>query len=573
MRIRCIVGKVLPVVLLITLAGTVKESGAVVLATVGGEPITDTNVFTLAVTRSLLRGIPYRDPALVRTLVDDIVLDALVALEARHINLDHEYTFRTRALLEVTNHALSLQATETLLPGVAIDSARVDSFYHANITRYTVPRPQRWVRQITVYKPGQGLPEQYGKRVDSVYEGWDPRRKIDSIYTRLANGENFTALALAHSEELSVRETGGDLGWVSELTIHEKPLRDWILSLPPHLISKPFESDFGWHIAQVRALREPGPAPMDTRIEADIREALLLELAQKAAARIRDSVLAAATIEFNDEALARPDSEIQQGTVIATVNGRDTLWGAAYFMQKTVRAAGQTVEFDAAQKREVVRPMLEMLCLQQWLRSEGFLDRPEVQATAAKLSEHHAKSIVYARFDAADVQPDSADLMAYYKSHITEFTPERRHKIQFRRLTDRGEADSIASQWRAGTVDIAETQWVGPDDLPASVWNRVAAVPAGTVVGPIPSKAEFMVIRLDQIAPPKPFQEARHGIGTILRESKRAKLREAFVRDTARKYGVQKFVERMNAVEFPSYADYEAAAKANSAQVMSAGAE
>lgn len=563
----------MPVVLLVFLAGTGKESDAVVLATVGGEPITDTSVFTLAVTRSLLRGIPYRDPALVRTLVDDIVLDALVALEARRVDLDHEYAFRMRALLEITNHALSLQATETLLPGVAIDSAQVDSFYHANIARYTVPRPQRWVRQITVYKPGHGLPEQYGKRVDSLYDGWDPKRKIDSIYTRLASGENFTALALAHSEELSVRETGGDLGWVSELTIHEKPLRDWILSLPPNLISKPFETDFGWHIAQVRALRDAGPAPMDARIEADIRQALLLELAQKAAARIRDSVLAAATIDYNDEALARPDSEIQQGTVIATVNGRDTLWGAAYFMQKTVRSAGQPVDFDAAQKREVVRPMLEMLCLQQWLRSEGFLDRPEVLATAAKLREHHAKSIVYSRFDAADVQPDSAEIMAYYKSHITEFTPERRHKIQLRRFTDRGEADSIATQWKSGTIGVSETQWVGPDDLPANVWNRIAAVPAGTVVGPIPSNAEFLVVRLDQIAPPKPFHEARSGIGNLLRESKRAKLRDAFVKEATRKYGVQKFVERMNSVEFPSYADYEAAAKANSAQVTSAGAE
>jgi len=564
---------VLPVVLLILLAGTVKESGAVVLATVGGEPITDTNVFTLAVTRSLLRGIPYRDPALVRTLVDDIVLDALVALEARHVDLDHEYTFRTRALLEVTNHALSLQATETLLPGIAIDSARIDSFYQANIARYTVPRAQRWVRQITVYKPGQGLPEQYGKRVDSLYDGWDPKRKIDSIYTRLANGEDFTALALAHSEELSVRETGGDLGWVSELTIHEEPIREWILNLPPNLISRPFESDFGWHIAQVRGLREPGPAPMDARIEEDIRQALLMELAQKAAARIRDSLLEAASIEFNDEALAGPDSEILQGTVIATVNGRDTLWGAAYFMQKSVRAAGQPVEFNVAQKREVVRPILEILCLQQWLRSEGFLDRPEVQATAAKLREHHAKSIVYSRFDAADVQSDSAEMMAYYKSHITEFTPERRHKIQLRRFADRGEADSIASQWKSGSIDIAETQWVGPDDLPTNVWNRLAAVPAGTVLGPIPSQAEYLIVRLDQIAPPKSFHEARSGIGTILRESKRAKLREAFVKEATRKYGVQKFVERINSVEFPSHADYEAAAKASPAQGNSAAVE
>jgi hypothetical protein len=557
----------------LVLALTAAETGAVALAKVGGEPITDTNLFVLASNRGLLRGIRFQDTALVRTLVEEMIVDELVNLESREVSLDRDYAYRSRAVMEVTDAALGLQAIEVTLPSLSIDSTLIDSFYRANIDRYTVPRPQRWVRQITVYKPGTGVPDQYGPHVDSLYAGWDCKRKIDSIYTRLADGEDFTELAVAHSEELTARQLGGDLGWVSEFTLREPAIRDWLFSLPPFLISRPFETDFGWHIGQVRDVRDAGPAGINPVVEADIRASLQVELGKRIAAEITDSVFSEAMVEYNEDVLSLPDSEIAPGMVMAIVNHRDTLWGAGYFLRKNARTETRLASLDAEGKRDLVRPTLQHMCLAQWVGAQGYLDRPEVRAVRDRLRTQEARAVVYARFASANVEADSAELRNFYRSHIQDFTPSRRHLVQRRRVSTMKEADSLAAQWKAGRVEMADRQWVGPDDLPRSLWNRIAAVPPGTVIGPLAEGGGFEVIHLAEIAQPKPFELARTVIAARIRDSRRDRLRQEFVREATRKYGVQRFTGRFGGIEFPTYSEFNAPARRDSVSARAADAE
>ncbi|MFC3150799.1 peptidylprolyl isomerase [Litoribrevibacter euphylliae] len=72
----------------------------------------------------------------------------------------------------------------------------------------------------------------------------------DDLYQKLMDGADFANLARTHTDDTGSAVNGGDLGWMSgeELvpsfakTMHNTKIDE---------ISKPFESQFGWHILQV----------------------------------------------------------------------------------------------------------------------------------------------------------------------------------------------------------------------------------------------------------------------------------------------------------------------------------
>lgn len=531
----------------------------VVLARVGGGTITSDDLIERARQRNLLRDDPFTDTKLSGELLDDLVRIRMITLEAERLDLSQDWDYRSRARLGVVSAALQLYQNEVLLPGLSFDSVQIDSYYHAHIERYTVPRPQRRIRQITVYKEGFKIPKTYMSYVDPVYEGWNSKRKIDSIYTRLANGEDFGELAYAHSEELKAKASRGNLGWISPKSVAEQELTDVFFTLPLYMISKPFETEYGWLIAQVTGERGEGPAPIDQFILGDITQRLTEEVGKMVANRLTDSLVAASTVEYNDEALALPDTSLDPGTVLAVVNERDTIWAAGYRIRKHSESElrAQRV-MDAEQKREVIKPAVRLLCLYGAMREWGYLDREEILELRRKKHEQRAGETVRMRFTTSTYAPDSSEITQYYEDHMIDFAPERRHLIQSRRYRDRDSARAAVGSWRDGVAPPgAMAHYVSPSDLPAPVWNRMAAVPVGTVIGPISAKGEYWAIRLDKIVPPQPLTEVWPSIASRLREQYREQRYRAWLDQAARRHGLARYDERLDRVRFPSRHEFD----------------
>ncbi len=79
--------------------------------------------------------------------------------------------------------------------------------------------------------------------------------KLLDIRNRIINGEDFSTLAQAHSEDKVSAANGGDLGWTMTgalVPVYEKNL----LNLKTNEISKPFKTKFGWHITQLLGKRD-----------------------------------------------------------------------------------------------------------------------------------------------------------------------------------------------------------------------------------------------------------------------------------------------------------------------------
>lgn len=113
------------------------------------------------------------------------------------------------------------------------------------------------------------------KRVPGVSDDY-LRRRLGQIRQRITDGEDFSKLARAHSDDVVSAVEGGDLGWVTPGTMvpsFEKAMN----KLKPGVISQIVESPYGYHIIEVLARRQAdlGEEKLraDTRRELHVRKA------------------------------------------------------------------------------------------------------------------------------------------------------------------------------------------------------------------------------------------------------------------------------------------------------------
>ncbi len=99
----------------------------------------------------------------------------------------------------------------------------------------------------------------------------EARQKLEQLRQRIQSGEDFAALARAHSDDKGSGARGGDLGWVSPGMLVPE-FEQELGALQTNQVSAPFKTQFGWHIVQVLDRRQ-GQASPETE-QSRVREAL-----------------------------------------------------------------------------------------------------------------------------------------------------------------------------------------------------------------------------------------------------------------------------------------------------------
>ena len=70
------------------------------------------------------------------------------------------------------------------------------------------------------------------------------------VYDKLMDGQNFTTLAMFYSQDRSTIAQGGNIGWTVKGDLVEE-YENVVYALQIDEISTPFQSEYGWHIAQL----------------------------------------------------------------------------------------------------------------------------------------------------------------------------------------------------------------------------------------------------------------------------------------------------------------------------------
>lgn len=183
--------------------------------------------------------------------------------------------------------AYALFEAARYLPQVQISDAQVQERYEAQKARFQAPERMRaaYVELSLDALPPAPKPEEAYLR--SIYEaekaarfstaeerrarhilvafGADKdkaRARAEALAQQLAKGGDFAALASAQSDDPGSKGKGGDLGWIKRGQMVEK-FEEALFALEEGAASAPVETEFGWHLIKLEALREAQTRPFD----------------------------------------------------------------------------------------------------------------------------------------------------------------------------------------------------------------------------------------------------------------------------------------------------------------------
>jgi peptidyl-prolyl cis-trans isomerase SurA len=87
-------------------------------------------------------------------------------------------------------------------------------------------------------------------KTNELVDDAEAQKRLSALKARIAEGDDFAALARAHSDDKGSALKGGSLDWVSPGDL-VKPFEEAMVKLGINELSEPVQTQFGWHIIQV----------------------------------------------------------------------------------------------------------------------------------------------------------------------------------------------------------------------------------------------------------------------------------------------------------------------------------
>ncbi len=159
---------------------------------------------------------------------------------------------------------------------ITITDKDVTEFYNANKANFNLVEPQIHLAQILVTPHPD--PNVRNLRSDKAQNEEQAKAKIAAIQARLRQGEDFSMLAQAYSEDPNTAANGGDLGFIPESSLQQAnvELRKVVMSLQPGQVSGIIHSPEGYRILKLISREPAGQRELDDpRVQQTIRETLL----------------------------------------------------------------------------------------------------------------------------------------------------------------------------------------------------------------------------------------------------------------------------------------------------------
>lgn len=106
------------------------------------------------------------------------------------------------------------------------------------------------------------------------------RQTAEDLSRRARDGEDFATLAIEYSQDKGSAAAGGDLGWIESgvmVQAFENAMYELSMDAP---VSEPVQTGFGWHVIQLRDIRESTGKSFE-----EARETLVKEYEEENAAR------------------------------------------------------------------------------------------------------------------------------------------------------------------------------------------------------------------------------------------------------------------------------------------------
>jgi peptidyl-prolyl cis-trans isomerase D len=198
----------------------------------------------------------------------------------------HEAEFRAPEQATIEYVVLDL---DTVKKGITVSEDDLRKYYAENANRYTNAEERRASHiLVTADKDAPAADKQKAKaKTEALLE--EVRKKPTA----------FADLAKKNSQDTTNAENGGDLGFNARGGLASKAVEDAIFAMKPNEISNVVESEFGYHIIRLDAVRGGEKKPFEA-VRPSIEDEVKKQLAQKE--------YSAAAEQFTNTVFEQPDS-------------------------------------------------------------------------------------------------------------------------------------------------------------------------------------------------------------------------------------------------------------------------
>lgn len=178
---------------------------------------------------------------------------------------------------------------ESLKKGITVSDKELRDYYAANAQRYTTPEERRASHILVKVDAGA-----------SAADRAKAKSKAEMLLAEVKkNPASFADVARKNSDDPGSAEKGGDLDFFGRGGLAAKPLEDAAFALKPDEISGLVESEFGYHIVKLTAVRG-GETRSFESVKAELENEVKTQLAQK---RFSD-----VAVDFTNLVYEQPDS-------------------------------------------------------------------------------------------------------------------------------------------------------------------------------------------------------------------------------------------------------------------------
>ena len=159
---------------------------------------------------------------------------------------------------------------------ISITDQDITDFYNANKASFNLAEPQIHMAQILVTPTPD--PNVKNLKNDKAQNDDQAKKKIENLYARLRQGEEFTQLAQNYSEDPNTIQNGGDLGFIPESALERAnaELRKTVMALGPGQTTNVLRTTEGYRILKVITREPAGQRDLaDPKVQQTIRETLI----------------------------------------------------------------------------------------------------------------------------------------------------------------------------------------------------------------------------------------------------------------------------------------------------------
>jgi hypothetical protein len=347
------------------------------------------------------------------------------------------------------------------------------------------------------------------------------RLEAEAVLKRLQKGEDIRQLARALSKDPSAAGNSGDLGWIKREVVVQ-PFAEAVFSAKEGDLCGPFETEFGWHVAQVAARRGPTDADF-----AASRTRFMEEMQETADSMKRPGVLAplqkqypltvdSAILALDRTTIAAPGDETRiAGRVAgATISLKDL----KQFMGDYLKVAGQSHGLGPETKKRFMELLADDLRIVAAAEQAGLQKRPEVQASIWD-SERQAALAALTKVHLGSFKVPEREMKAHYEKfpdrfrgigavrlyllvtdlpeNIDRATKEAMKGGDWGKLVDKYANKASTGTWDTGLVEVGKLSKLLPKEAIMAILKK----PIDSLIGPVAGPEGIMLFKLRERHP------------------------------------------------------------------------